>query len=179
MTAVVFKARQPQAIADYLAAHEAKQEAFQNATKDFREKVGGRELFGIRFFDGGFVVNGFHMNSYNEELPAGWRRDGNKLMAVPAKRTPEGKEIVAELAKLRLDGNSYPGCPRDLHTETVNGRGFAIFPRIEKVGDEYYLTLSEEPRASELDEIDPEQWERVKLSAYHAAVEDAEAGATV
>lgn len=176
--AVVFKSRQPEVIAAYLAEREVKEEVFQSATQAFEEKVGGRKLFGTRFFDGGFSVFGYNMESYNEDLPEGWRRDGRTMRAVPAKRTPEGKEIAKELGKLRLAGNHYPGAPRELHTESVDGQGFMLFPRVEQVGDEYFLTVSMEPKASEMERLDPEHWEQAKLSTYFLAVEEA-APATV
>ncbi|NKX56002.1 hypothetical protein [Arthrobacter mobilis] len=74
--AVGFKSRQPGIIDAYLAEREVKEEAFRNDTKAFEEKLGGRTLFGTRFLDGGFSVTGFQIESYSEELPAGWRRDG-------------------------------------------------------------------------------------------------------
>lgn len=168
--AVAFKTKQPELIADYLAAREEAVAAFNTKVDAFKATIGGREVFGIRFFDGGFSVSGYRAVKYGEDLPAGWRYDGAKKDVVPAKRTPEGKELAKTLATLYLPGNSYPGCPDILFAE-----GFSVFPRVNKVGDDYYLTLSKTLRDEKANEIDPEVWEPVKLSAYHAAIEDAEA----
>ena len=113
------------------------------------------------------------MDSRHEELPAGWRRDGSSNRGVPAKRTPEGKEIAKEVDGLTLAGNHYPGSPRILHTDMVDGQGNVIFPRVEQVGEEYFLTLSLTPEDSDRSRMDPERWEPVKLSAYFLAVEEA------
>ncbi|NKX56003.1 hypothetical protein [Arthrobacter mobilis] len=72
-----------------------------------------------------------------------------------------------------MDGNRYPQAPRKLHTPTVDGQGYMLFPDVKKVGDEYFLTLSMEPKESELARLAPEHWEPVKLSAYYTAVEAA------
>lgn len=166
--AVAFKSKQPAVIADYLADHEKAVAEFNAKVEAFKATVGGRELHGTAFFDGGWAIAGFHTSNSFEEIPAGWRREGS-FKAVPAKRTPEGKEHVAALAALRLKGNTYPGCPNMLFAE-----GFSVYPRVKKVGDDYFLTLSKVPLAERGNDLDPEFWEPVKLSEYHAALEAAE-----
>lgn len=163
--AVAFKAKKPALIADYLAAREVAVAEFNAKVEAYKPTVGGRELSGIRFFDGGFSVTGFQTKNSFEEIPAGWRRKG-KFEAVPAKRTPEGKEHAKDLTALRLAGNTYPGCPNTLHAEN-----FAVWPRVEQVGADYFLTLSMVPLAEPKNTLDPEVWEPVKLSEYHAALE--------
>jgi hypothetical protein len=167
--AVAFKTKQPELIAAYIAAHEEAVAEFNTKVAAFKTTIGGRGLSGIRFFDGGFSVTGFQTNNSFEELPAGWRRKG-RHEAVPAKKTPEGKEHAKALAGLRLKGNTYPGCPNMLFAE-----GYSLYPRVEKIGDDYFLTLSMALRDEPGNTLDPEIWEPVKLSAYHAAIEDAEA----
>lgn len=165
--AVAFKAKQPALIADYLAAREIAVAEFNAKVEAYKATIGGRELSGIRFFDGGFSVTGFQTKNSFEELPAGWRRKG-KFEAVPAKRTEEGKEHAKALVALRLAGNTYPGCPNTLYAE-----GFAVFPRVEQVGADYFLTLSMVPRDEPNNSLDLEVWEPVRLSEYHAALEAA------
>lgn len=163
--AVAFKTKQPSLIADYLSAHEEAVAEFNAKVEAFKATVGGRDLFGTRFFDGGFSIAGFLTSNLFEEVPLGWRREG-KLNAVPAKRTPEGQEHAKTLDGLRLKGNTYPGCPNMLFTER-----FSIYPRVAKVGEDFFLTLSRVPLDEPGNALDPEIWEPVKLSEYHTALE--------
>lgn len=164
--AAAFKTRQPALIANYLAAREVDVTEFNAKVDAFKATIGGREVFGIRFFDGGFSISGYRAVKYGEDLPPGWRFDGAKKDVVPAKRTPEGKEIAKTLAGLRLKGNSYPGAPDIMFAD-----GFSLFPHVEKIGDDFYLTVSRAPLSERGNNLDPEIWEPVKLSEYHAALE--------
>lgn len=166
--AVAFKSKQPELVAAYLAAHEKAVAEFNAKVDAFKATIGGRELFGTRFFDGGFAVAGFNTQNSFEEIPAGWRRDG-KHKAVPARKTPEGKEHAKALAGLGLRGNTYPGCPNMLFAE-----GYSVYPRVAKAGADFFLTLSIVLRDEPNNALDPEIWEPVKLSEYHAALEAAE-----
>lgn len=167
--AVAFKTKQPELIADYLANRDAAVADFHAKVDAFKASIGDREVFGTSLFDGGFIVAGYRAAKYGEDLAAGWRYQGSRLDVVPAKRTPEGQEHAKTLASLYLAGNSYPGCPDVLFAE-----GFSIFPRVEKIGDDYFLTLSKVPLDKPANVVDSEIWEPVKLSAFHAAIEDAE-----
>lgn len=164
--AVAFKTKNPALIAEYFAAREVTASGWRDKVDAFKASIGGREVIGTSFFDGGWSVTGYRADKFGEELPAGWRFDGARRDVVPAKRTPEGKAVVETLAGLRLPGNTYPGCPDILFAE-----GFSIFPRVTKIGDDYFLTLSKVPREEKANEIDPGIWESVKLSEYHAALE--------
>lgn len=166
--AAAFKTKQPDLIAAYLTTHETAVAEFNAKVDAFKATIGGRELFGTRFFDGGFSISGYRAEKYGEDLPAGWRFDGAKKDVVPARRTPEGKEIGKTLAGLRLPGNSYPGAPDIMFAE-----GFSLFPHVEKIGEEFYLTVSRAPLAERGNALDPSIWEPVKLSEYHAALEAA------
>lgn len=166
--AAAFKTIQPDLIAGYLAERTTITAAWREKVDAFKESIGGRELFGTAFFDGGWAIAGFHTNNSFEDIPAGWRREG-RLNAVPAKRTPEGKEIAATLAGLRLPGNTYPGAPNMMFSE-----GHSLYPRVSQIGDTYYLTVSKTPRDEKANTLDPEIWEPVKLSEYHAALESGE-----
>lgn len=175
MTVLAFKSSKPAEITAFLADRTAKQQAFDEKVAEFRKTVNGRELQGIRMFNGGFIVQGFAMNRRNEELPAGWRQDGSSNRAVPAKRTPEGKAIAGRIAGLRLEGASIPGAPESLSTamNPNTGTGYEIFPRLRTVGDEHFLTLSRVPADDDLARIDAEAWTPVKMSEFHAALEAA------
>jgi hypothetical protein len=167
--AVAFKTKNPALIADYFAAREVTASDWRAKVDAFKSSIGGREVTGTSFYDGGWAVTGYRAEKYGEELPAGWRFDGAKRDVVPAKRTPEGKEIVQTLAGLTLHGDRFPGCPGILFAE-----GFSVFPRVAKIGDDYFLTLSKVPREEKANALDPDIWEPVKLSEYHAALEAAE-----
>lgn len=167
--AVALKAKQPQLIANYLAKREVTVADWRAKVDEFKASLGGREVFGTSFFDGGWAIAGYRAQKYGEELPAGWRFDGARLDVLPAKRTPEGKEHVATLAGMRLPGDTYPGCPDILFAE-----GFSIFPRITTAGGSHFLTLSKVPLEEQANRIDSDIWEPVKLSEYHAALEAAE-----
>lgn len=167
--AVAFKAKQPTLLADYLAAREATKADFNTRVAAFQESVGGRTPFGTRFFDGGHSIEGYRAEKYGEDLPAGWRFNGARLDVVPAKRTAEGKEIARQLSALTLKGDTYPGAPAIMYSES-----HSIFPRVNKVGDDYFLTLSKVPLGDIGVDLDPEVWEPVKLSVYHAALESVE-----
>lgn len=166
--AIAFKTKQPHLIADYLAAREATVADWHAKVDTFKASVGNCEVVGTRFFDGGFGVTGFRAAKDSDELPAGWRFDGSKKDVVPARRTPEGKAHAITLIGLRLPGNSYPGAPDIMFAE-----GFSLFPRVEQIGDDFYLTLSKAPLAERGNDLDPAVWEPVKLSEYHAALEAA------
>lgn len=164
--AVAFKAKRPALLADYLSQRELVVSAFNSRVEAFKESVGGRDPFGTRFFDGGHTIEGYRAEKRGEDLPAGWRFSGARLDVVPAKRTPEGKQIAKELAALHLKGDKYPGAPSIMY-----GENHSIFPRVNKVGDDYYLTLSKVPLSDIGVDLDRDVWEPVKLSAYHAALE--------
>lgn len=175
MTVLAFKSSKPTEITAFLADRTAKQQTFDEKVAEVRKTVNGRELQGYRLFDGGFIVQGFAMERRNEELPAGWRQDGASNRAVPAKRTPEGKAIAAQLVGLRLEGASIPGVPEFLYTamDPSTGTGYRIFPGLRTVGDEYFLTLSRVPDDEDLARIDAATWTPVKMSEFHAALEAA------
>lgn len=175
MTAMAYKATRPETITGYNAERLEAEKEFDAKVSEFRKTVNGRELQGIRFYDGGFAVQGFALERASEELPAGWRRDGSSMRAVPAKRTPEGKAIAEQLRGLRLKGHSIPGAPEafDTGTDPKSGTGYRVFPRLRQVGGDHFMTLSKVPCKEDLARIDAEVWKPVKLSEYHAALESA------
>jgi hypothetical protein len=170
MPEVVFKCKQPLVLNAYDAQRDVDVAIFNAKCDEFSKTVGGRSLFGTRFFDGGWAIRGYTMHSYTEELPVGWRQERHSDNAVPAKRTPEGKEIASKLNDLHLKGNKFPGVPKTLFAE-----GYMVYPRTEKIGEDWWLTLSKTPVESDRNEIDSDLWEPAKLSEYYAAKETADA----
>lgn len=175
MPAIVFKALNPDQIQESLAAREADEAAFQQRAREYETKLGIGDLTGIRGYDGSFSLIGIAVTSALQELPVGWRRSTGSMTAVPAKRTPEGRAVAAELKAMGLNRRNHPGVPDILHTPTnpETGTGFMIFPDVEQIGDDVFLALSKLPNARGLAEVDGTHWERAKLSEYHAAREEA------
>jgi hypothetical protein len=167
--AAAFKAKQPTLLTEYLTNREAEVADFNVRVAVFQESVGGRTPFGTRFFDGGHSIEGYRAKAYGEELPAGWRFNGSRLDVVPAKRTAEGKEIARQLKALTLKGDKFPGAPAIMFADS-----HSLFPRVSKVGEDYYLTLSMAPLTDIGVDLDPDLWEPVKLSTYHAVLEQAD-----
>ncbi|MBG0738778.1 hypothetical protein IV500_05010 [Paeniglutamicibacter antarcticus] len=166
--AVAYKSTAPTVVDTYLQAREEIVAVWRTSVDAFQESVGGHEIHGTAFFDGGWAVQGFYTPNSFAEIPDGWRREG-KFKAVLAKRTPEGRAAAATLTELRLPGNHYPGVPAILHAEN-----HAVFPRIVTAGKDHFLTLSIAPLDEPNNAVDRGLWEPVKLSAFHAAVEAAE-----
>ena len=171
MTAVVFKSKKPLVMNAYDAQRDVDIAIFNAKCDAFKELMGTKELRGIQYFDGGWAITSFHIGYGKSELPVGWRRERNSDVAVPAKRTPEGKEWAKKLRDLTLKGNTYPGVPNTFHTDVLNGQGFSVYPRTVKFGDDWWLTLSKTPMERDLAKIDPELWEPAKLSEFYAAKE--------
>lgn len=168
---VVYKCKDNALLDEYAAKREALEERWRNGFNQYKAALGVEGLHGIHYYDGGWFFEGYLIPN-GQEPQEGWRRDSRRRgVAVPAKRTELGKALARELASLNLKGNTYPGVPNVLHSETVNGQGYSIFPRTEKLGGVWWLTLSKTPRQAGADRIDPETWEPAKLSEYHAARE--------
>lgn len=163
--AVVYRSVATEPIASRMADHEAERLAFQSEVDALKAELDGRDIVGVNLHAGGFTVTGYAMRSFDDLLP-GFRKDGSSMRAVPAKRTPEGKEWSQRLSKLRRPNRSLPGFP-----ERMRADGFALYPSVEKVGIDYFLKISMQPHADELKKIDPELWAPAKLSDYHLAKE--------
>jgi len=109
--------------------------------------------------------------------PEGWRWDQKIKAFKPAKRTPRGKEIDADLAANSLSRKSYPGMPWYLFTEHVDGRGYMLFLRVAEHDGAAWATFSMPPSTFDdsRNEVDESIWTLVPLSEYHLARERAEA----
>lgn len=174
VTGVAFKANDTEAVAAYLRQREAEEETFVAKAAAYEEEIGIGLLTGIQGYDGAFIPTGFEIASRDKELPAGWRNAGSNT-AVPAKRTAEGKTADQQLRSHRLAPVAYPGVPEALRTEIDpdTGRRMVLYPQVEELGGAIFLTFSREPKAGELEKVDPAIWSRAKLSEYFAAREDA------
>lgn len=169
--AVVWKSTRPEEVALYEASRLADREAFDARVKAFKATRAGGSITGISGFDGSWTITGYAIPANTSPLP-GWRRDGSSNRAVPAKRTAEGKEIASELDGLRLPGNHYPGMPWNFTSEPDwKDQEYAMWPFVERIGEDFYVSVGRTPRARDMARVDSGLWEPVKLSEYHAAVE--------
>lgn len=166
--ALVYKAISPEALQANAVARQAEIDRFNTEADALSAELGGRELGGTRFFAGGFSVTSYSMRDVNDLLP-GWRRDGSSMRAVPAKRTPEGKEWAKRLGTVRQADNEPVGYPARMRCD-----GFALYPQVQQVGAEFFLTISMKPYEQYLGQVDPEVWAPAKLSEYFLALEAAE-----
>ena len=116
-----------------------------------------------------------------EKPPAGWRMTAR--YAVPDKRVKAGKQIEAALAGVKHPGDpllKLIGMPPD-----AESRGGFSSPAVRLLEERtaLYVAWSVDPvgRQSFLGSrdragvIDPDRWERIPLSAYYLAVEQADA----
>jgi hypothetical protein len=109
-------------------------------------------------------------------VPTGWRDVSNRgvIHIVPRLSTKAGKAAAKRLGELQ---------PADPRTMLANRHGVptAFFgssaegvrmfsPGVRQLGDALYVTWGAEPETPH----DPAKWERVKLSDYYAAVEQAD-----
>lgn len=171
--ALVFKSIAPDRIKASATEREKVYSDFQASVDVLSVELGGREITGIRFFAGGFALTAYQMRDVNDLLP-GWRRDGSSMRAVPAKRTPEGKDWANRLAAVKLPDREVPGFPARMRCD-----GFALYPQLEEVGDDYFMTISMAPYDQYLSAIDATLWARARLSDYFLAREAVEASEEV
>ncbi|MFC9973607.1 hypothetical protein ACFVH6_22200 [Spirillospora sp. NPDC127200] len=118
---------------------------------------------------GRFTVIGVE-HPEDEPIPDGWRRDRDLPTAiVPARRTKTGKDIGR-----RLDALHRPSPRRDLPggmPEVAFARHSFMRCGVELLGGAVYVTWSDELDEADARHIDPQVWERVRLSQYYAARE--------
>ena len=173
MIAAVFKCVDTPVMDSHSANRKVVVDRWKAAFNQYKVALGVEGLHGIEFYDGGWTFNGYLIPA-GQEPQHGWRRDSKRWdHALPAKRTEEGRALARELSSLDLPGITYPGVPNILHSETVDGLGYSIFPRAEKIGHAWWLTLSKVPRQTDAAKISAEVWESAKLSEYFAAKESA------
>lgn len=165
---VVYRAKNTKTISEYAGSRLAAIEKWKLDRDTYSEKLGGRKLHGISLYTGGWIIQGYVKNSYSEELPPGWRlaKSRGSWEIVPAKRSPEGKEHVAELQKLNLAEAKYPGFP-----QILSAKNHSVFPRLRRYDNEYFVVLSMEVDDSGVDQA---QWERITLAEFYTATENKE-----
>lgn len=147
-----------------------RREAFSSSTKEFAAEFGVKLLITSSLGFSGRVVTGYLADSYSDEPHPGFRKDSKKpLWRVPAKKTPEGKAWAKRFSEAALKLPRDPGLP-----EYADGPGFFGIYTVTRIGDHYFATLGFEVGERSLAAVDTERWEKVKLSTYFAAVEDAE-----
>jgi hypothetical protein len=161
---------------DIMAAYQEKRNAefavYQAKIDEFKNMVGGRELHGILRHDGVLFPEGYILTTKTEEPIPGWRRVGTSNRALPAKRTPEGREMDKAFRKFISDDaipsfQIFPGFPEVLYS------GFeAEFPKVENIGDDFILTSTVDIGPDERAQIDTTIWEPLMLSKYRAMLEE-------
>jgi hypothetical protein len=166
--ALVYKAITPEPLQAEALARQTEVDRFDAEVATLSAELGGRELTGFRFFAGGFSVTSYRMNDVNDLLP-GWRRDGSSMRAVPAKRTPEGKEWAKRLGTVRQADGEPVGYPARMRCD-----GFSLYPQVRQVGSEFFLLISMKPYEQYLEQVDPTVRAPAKLSDYFLALEAAE-----
>lgn len=174
--AVVWKSRKPSQVRLSLSAREAAVERFNTKVGALEAEIGAK-LVASRGYDGSVTLTGYVLPSRHSAAQPGWRRDGSSNHAVPAKRTPEGKEIAAKLQSVRLGVNTPPGMPWNFCSdEDAHGRSYSMWPTVTQVGEDFYVGVQHVPSARDAAAVDLSQWEPVKLSSYHAVLEAQQAG---
>lgn len=167
---VAYRAKNISALEQYLNARKKQIESFNENCKEFKKKYNVDNLTGIQMYAGGWVIEGYVKKKYNEAVPVGWRlaKVRGSWEVVPAKRTPEGKEIAEELrTKLYLPNVKYPGFP-----EMLFAKNHSVFPRLRKYSDtEYFIVLSMPADDSGVDQA---IWEKTSLADFYAATENKE-----
>lgn len=176
-TATAYKATDPKIVSDWLDQRDADHKQFKADASAFAAQYGRKSLVqrtnglgdSYTVFAIGLDPDGF------ADVPEGWRVDSKTGYIVPAKRTPEGKAAAAELSKIQYT-SCAPEMPHFVHSvsDPQTGGGFFGGFSVEKVGQDYYATIGFELDESSKKAAESDLWEPVRLSAYWAAVEEAE-----
>jgi len=173
----VYRTRAPEAL-EAFDKWEAARQSWIDAVCDFCEKHSGTSKAWF---------NCFLQNEYfvgltapkDGKLSPGWRIDRKSGAMVPDKRTPEGKELAAEMAKLKCAPTlRLGGMPQDARGESTPDGGTRIYTFGVMRAD--FLEVSWAVPVPQ-DKVDFGIWEKVPLSQWHAerealALPDPEAG---
>lgn len=173
----VFRSTHPDALAAWQDVQAKRAEVRRKRTElldelgfaERRQLVNGNRLVGIE-----------HREEHGD-IPEGWRRDSKTYGAiVPARRSPTGKKIGKRIDALptpSLRAALLGGMP-EMAWDLENN--FICHPGVEQFGDAIYVKWDCDPEKVERDiHLDPNIWQRIKLSEYYAAVEardEADAG---
>lgn len=164
--AVVFKCRQPELMDNWEALQDQLWADWKIGQARLREELGVETLVQNSGM-GGVFISGYAPRDGSEEPKPGFRRDRKTGYMLPALRTPEGKRWQGRLYEVRYS-EKIPGVP----PRVIGGGYMGVFKR-EKIGADWYAWLGFDPGESQLARVSPDIWEPVKLSAYHAAKEEA------
>lgn len=169
MEQMLFVALRPKKVARHLEERRREIRECDQKIRSFRHDLDGPELHRVFNADGTYTVRGFEMESVEEELPDGWMREGDSLVAVPDPHTYDGQRALQTMADLSPDIEFIPGMPWNMVSERnpVTGSRHRITPRINLSGGDYFLVLPEAPCAEDLAEIDPEYWELTRTPEVH------------
>lgn len=205
---MVYRSLHPdETVAAVRAARQARKDAFE-AARAFTDALFGDVAPGVTMtataffgFDGSFSVSGFKVEGVGftsrVPLPTGCRYDEKSKSIVPARRTDEGKALAQQMRDLtftfpHIDGlggivfgfhDSIPPQDEVRHSSPCYSTGwkFHTFDRLDGT-TEVYATLPIgcfDTRPRDAAPVDETRWEKVRLSAFHAAREDHEERAQV
>lgn len=170
----VLKAKDPQSIAAWLETRDAHRAEFTAKTLAFATRYGREEMMARAVgFGDCFTQYAIGFAPDAGPIPEGWRQDSKTGYILPAKRTEAGKAVAAELNKIQYT-SQVPGVPELVHSvnDPRTGEGYMGGFRVQKIGQDYYATVTFALDAPSQKQLDDAVWEQVKLSAYHAALED-------
>lgn len=177
--AEVYRTRLPEALETF--------DRYREAHREWREKVAAfceKHSDTPKFWHNSFLHHEYFIGLVapkDGKLAPGWRIERKNGMMVPAKRTPEGKALAAEMRKIDTGPVlTLGGMPQESSVEYSDGSGRGrIYTFGVKRGDDYLEVSWAVPVPQ--DKVDFEIWEKVPLSQWHAerealALPDTEAG---
>ncbi|MGI5155773.1 hypothetical protein [Microbispora sp. CA-102843] len=168
----VYRSTHPGILAAWDKAHE-QAEQIGRQRRQLLDELGfeGRPAL----IDGRRMVGVQHTAEHGP-IPEGWRRDQHTDGAiVPDRRRATGKAIARRLDALtmpdfrRMLPGGMPQMAWDLESGKIHWPSFALME-----GAVYVRWGCDPEKAEKGDRIDPEIWERVKLSEYYTVVERTE-----
>lgn len=166
----VYRSTHPDVLATWhatLAAIEAWRPKVETLMEELG--VGGRKILYDRISG---QVHGVSRDG--DTIPAHWRYDQRKHCLVPRRSTKQGKAIGAHLDTMRRpDPRNLKGMPA---TTFAADEPALLTCGLEEMDGALYVIWSAPIREAE---IDPEVWERIKLSEYYGVVEAHEAAKAV
>lgn len=103
-----------------------------------------------------------------DDVPEGWRVDSRTGYLMPRLKVRAGKQIDAKFGALKQPDprDAMPGMPRECFVSLA-----LLTCGMQIIGDALYVTWS---RPISEDLIDPEIWQRMKLSEYYRVIEATE-----
>jgi len=185
-TQSAYRSRHPDVLAAFTAAQDATNAYSKAVFAALAEHGMGEHQAAVS--SGAFSAGRFLgvVAEKDEIIPDGWRMSqaGNRILAVPDKRTRAGKAAAAALAGLSSPGECrLPGMPGQvLVAEDASFSSRVCVPGVRLLEDAsaVYVTWSTSLEAAtgmdhrSLVSADAAYWEPVRLSAYWAAIEIAD-----